>query len=51
MEFVPSQATVRQTLNDFKRTHATDWEQHKLRFSEEQLEVFKDLVLPPMYIA
>uniref|UniRef100_A0A1B6EFE2 Proteasome activator complex subunit 4 C-terminal domain-containing protein n=1 Tax=Clastoptera arizonana TaxID=38151 RepID=A0A1B6EFE2_9HEMI len=47
----PIPMTIRKTLGDFKRTHHDNWDTHKLNFTEEQLEVFADLNLPPSYIA
>ncbi|XP_063231181.1 proteasome activator complex subunit 4-like isoform X2 [Bacillus rossius redtenbacheri] len=47
----PIPSTIRKTLGDFKRTHHDDWEQHSLRFTEQQLTVLKDLTIPPSYYA
>lgn len=48
---LPIPATIRKTLGDFKRTHHGNWEIHKLKFTEQQLEVLDDLVIPPSYYA
>lgn len=45
------QSSIRKTLGDFKRTHHDNWEQHKLKFSEEQLAVLTDLIVPPSHYA
>uniref|UniRef100_A0A8D8S251 Proteasome activator complex subunit 4 n=1 Tax=Cacopsylla melanoneura TaxID=428564 RepID=A0A8D8S251_9HEMI len=47
----PIPATIRKTLGDFKRTHHGNWEIHKLKFTEQQLEVLDELVIPPSYYA
>jgi len=47
----PIPSSIRKTLGDFKRTHHDNWEQHKLKFSEEQLAVLTDLIVPPSYYA
>jgi len=45
------QSTIRKTLGDFKRTHHDNWEQHSLKFTEQQLAVLRDLTIPPTYCA
>jgi proteasome activator subunit 4 len=45
------QSTIRKTLGDFKRTHHDSWEQHSLKFTEQQLAVLQDLIIPPTYYA
>lgn len=48
------QATIRKTLGDFKRTHYDGWSGetgHQQRFTEAQLAVLQDLVIPPTYFA
>ncbi|CAH1169598.1 unnamed protein product [Phaedon cochleariae] len=45
----PIPATIRKTLGDFKRTHHNNWEQHKLKFTEDELELLRDLTVPPSY--
>ncbi|XP_046617317.1 proteasome activator complex subunit 4-like [Neodiprion virginianus] len=50
----PIPATIRKTLGDFKRTHYDGWSGengHQQRFTEEQLAVLQDLVVPPTYFA
>lgn len=43
------QATIRKTLQDFKRTHHDNWEVHKLKFTEDELSVLSDLTVPLSY--
>ncbi|KYQ53699.1 Proteasome activator complex subunit 4 [Trachymyrmex zeteki] len=43
--------TIRKTLSDFKRTHYDGWTGHALCFTEEQLAVLQDLIVPPSYYA
>nr|CAH7732828.1 unnamed protein product [Callosobruchus chinensis] len=45
----PIPATIRKTLGNFKRTHHDNWETHKLKFTEDELELLSDLVVPPSY--
>ncbi|CAG9857916.1 unnamed protein product [Phyllotreta striolata] len=45
----PIPATIRKTLGDFKRTHHSNWETHKLKFTEEELSLLSDLTVPPSY--
>lgn len=47
----PIPTTIRQTLNDFKRTHHDNWELHRLSFTEDELSVLSDLAVPPSYYA
>ncbi|XP_021936150.1 proteasome activator complex subunit 4B-like isoform X2 [Zootermopsis nevadensis] len=47
----PIPSTIRKTLGDFKRTHHDSWEQHSLKFTEQQLAVLQDLTIPPTYYA
>jgi proteasome activator subunit 4 len=47
----PIPSTIRKTLGDFKRTHHDNWEQHSLKFTEQQLAVLRDLTIPPTYCA
>ncbi|KAK6639500.1 hypothetical protein RUM43_007773 [Polyplax serrata] len=47
----PIPSTIRKTLGDFKRTHHDNWECHKLKFTERQLEVLNDINVPPSYYA
>lgn len=45
------QTTVKKTLMDFKRTHQDNWEEHKMKFSEDQLSILTDLLVSPSYYA
>ncbi|XP_066249765.1 proteasome activator complex subunit 4B-like [Euwallacea similis] len=45
----PIPATIRKTIGDFKRTHHDNWELHKLKFTDEELSVLRDLSVPPSY--
>lgn len=49
--FFLSKATIKQTLYDFKRTHQDNWQDHKLKFSDDQLAVLADLLVSPSYYA
>ena len=45
------QVTIKKTLQDFKRTHQDNWQEHKLRFSDDQMAVLTDLLVSPSYYA
>jgi proteasome activator subunit 4 len=45
------QLTIKKTLQDFKRTHQDNWQDHKSKFSEDQLSVLTDLLVSPSYYA
>lgn len=45
----PIPATIRKTLASFKRTHHDGWNFHKLKFTESQLDLLNDLLIPPSY--
>lgn len=45
------QATIKKTLQDFKRTHQDNWQDHKLKFSDDQLAVLTDILVSPSYYA
>ncbi len=47
----PLQASVKKTLQEFKRTHQDNWQEHKQRFSEDELAVLTDLLVSPSYYA
>ncbi|XP_060826320.1 proteasome activator complex subunit 4-like isoform X1 [Bombus pascuorum] len=49
----PIPMTIKETLDDFKRTH-NGWrgvEEYMQHFTEEQLSVLQDLIMPPSYYA
>ena len=45
------QVTIKKTLQDFKRTHQDNWQEHKLKFSDDQMAVLTDLLVSPSYYA
>ena len=45
------QVIVKQTLQDFKRTHQDNWQEHKQKFTDDQLTVLTDLLVSPSYYA
>ncbi|XP_046402715.1 proteasome activator complex subunit 4A-like [Ischnura elegans] len=47
----PIPSTIRKTLCDFKRTHQDNWLEHQEKFSEEQLTVLTEMIVPPSYYA
>jgi len=47
----PIPVTIKKTLQDFKRTHQDNWQDHKLKFSDDQLGVLTDLLVSPSYYA
>ena len=49
--FINFQTTIKKTLQDFKRTHQDNWQDHKLKFSEDQLTVLTDILVSPSYYA
>lgn len=46
-----SSSTVKRLFADFKRTHADAWQEHRGRFSEEQLDAVNELLVGPSYYA
>jgi proteasome activator subunit 4 len=46
-----SQTTIKTTLSNFKRTHWDNWQEHKEKFTEDQLVVLTDLLVSPSYYA
>jgi len=47
----PVPKTVKTTLQEFKRTHTDNWEEHKKKFTEDQLLVMTELLVSPNYYA
>ncbi|XP_051160943.1 proteasome activator complex subunit 4-like [Leptopilina boulardi] len=43
----PIPATIKKTMGNFKRTHYDGWSEHAQQFTEKQLEVLQDLIVPP----
>lgn len=48
----PIPATIKKTMNSFKRTHLDNWEYtHKLKFNEDELAELANLLVSPTYYA
>ena len=47
----PIPKTIKDCFQEFKRTHQDNWQEHKLKFSEDQLVVMTDLLISPNYYA
>lgn len=47
----PIPKTIKNTFQEFKRTHQDNWAEHKLKFTEDQLTVMTDLLVSPNYYA
>ena len=47
----PVPKTIKKTLQEFKRTHQDNWDEHKLKFTEDQLMVLTDLLVSQNYYA
>ena len=47
----PIPKTIKDAFQEFKRTHQDNWQEHKLKFSEDQLVVMTDLLISPNYYA
>jgi proteasome activator subunit 4 len=47
----PVGPTVRKTFSEFKRTHADTWEQDRLLFRPDQLDLISELLVAPSYYA
>ena len=47
----PIPKTVKDTFQEFKRTHQDNWQEHKLKFTDDQLMVLNDLLISPNYYA
>ena len=45
------QKVVHETFADFKRTHQDNWQQHKEKFTIDQLDVLSELLISPHYYA
>ena len=43
--------TVKKTLSEFRRTHHDNWQQHRQRFTDDQLLVLTNLLVSPCYYA
>lgn len=47
----PVPTTIKKTLQEFKRTHQDNWQEHKTKFTEDQLYVMTDLLVSHNYYA
>jgi len=47
----PIPATVKKSLQSFKRTHQDNWIEHKLKFTDDQLAELTNLLVSPSYYA
>ncbi|XP_046888598.1 proteasome activator complex subunit 4B-like [Hypomesus transpacificus] len=47
----PIELTVKKTLSDFRRTHHDNWQNHRQRFTDDQILVLTDLLVSPCYYA
>ena len=44
-------ATIKKSVQSWKRTHQDNWSQHKLAFNEDQLAEMTNLLVSPSYYA
>ena len=47
----PIPAIIKETLQGFKRTHHDDWQEHKQKFTEHQLDVLDELLVSQSYFS
>jgi len=47
----PIPSTIKKSLQEFKRTHQDNWQEHKTKFTEDQLVVMTDLLVSQNYYA
>jgi len=47
----PIPMTIKKSLQEFKRTHQDNWQEHKRKFTEDQLVVMTDLLVSQNYYA
>jgi proteasome activator subunit 4 len=47
----PIPKTIKTSMQEFKRTHMDNWDEHKLKFTEDQLVTLTDLLVSPTYYA
>jgi len=43
--------TVKKCCSEFKRTHVDNWDLHRMKFNQEQLEALADVISTPHYYA
>ena len=48
---VPNSATIKKTVQNWKRTHTDNWTEHSAAFTEDQLTELTDLLVSPSYYA
>lgn len=48
---LPIPKTIKDTFQEFKRTHLDNWSEHRLKFTEDQLLIMTDLLVSPNYYA
>ena len=46
----PIPATVKKTVQNWRRTHTDNWTEHAAAFTEDQLAQLTDLLVSPIYI-
>ncbi len=49
--FFNAKDTVAKCLSEFKRTHQDNWQENRLKFSEDQLNMLSDTSLSQNYYA
>ena len=49
--FFPDLATIKKTVQNWKRTHTDNWTEHSAAFTEDQLTELTDLLVSPSYYA
>ena len=47
----PIPKTIKDTFQEFKRTHQDSWQEHKMKFTDDELVVLNDLLISPNYYA
>ncbi|RWS09927.1 proteasome activator complex subunit 4-like isoform X1 [Dinothrombium tinctorium] len=47
----PLRTTIKDTFNQFRRTHFDNWREHRLKFTPEQLSILNDLLVSSNYYA
>ena len=47
----PVPATIKKTVQNWRRTHTDNWSQHSTAFTEDQLTQLTDLLVSPSYYA
>jgi hypothetical protein len=47
----PIPLTIKRVFQNFKRTHQDEWQDHKMKFTDDQIVVLTDLLVSPSYYA